>query len=74
MLHVRKIYLQGRSCHYLVQRSSERVLFCLGEHSTIEKAIKYWLDREEAAKEATSKEYAGSVIHTLVQYLSMRHR
>lgn len=74
MVHIRKIYVQGRPCHYLVQRRSGRVLFCLGEHSSIKKAIEYWLAREEAAKEETGREYASSVVLTLSQYLSMGHR
>lgn len=74
MLHIRTTYARGKPCHYLVQCSSGRVLFCLGEHSTIKKAIEYWLAQEEAATKETSREYASSVVLTLSQYLSLVRR
>lgn len=74
MLHIRTTYKRGRPCHYLVQRSSGRVLFCLGEHSTIRKAIDYWLLQEETATKETSREHASTVVLTLSEYLSLLRR
>lgn len=73
-LYIRKILAHGRVCHYLVQRSSGRVLFRLGKYSSIEQAIEYWLIREEAAERDTRREYARSVVLTLRQYLSLGRR
>lgn len=76
MLQIRKTEEQGKPCHYLVDcynengRTRERVLFCLGECSTLEEAIEYWSVREMSAKSDISRQQASAAVRTLSEYLA----
>ena len=74
MLHIHKTYVQGVPCHYLVQsynlngKPRQRVLFRLGEYSTIEEALEYWRAEEVSATSQASKEHASDVVRKLSHY------
>jgi len=73
MQEIRRTFVKRQPHYFVVETfpanggNRQRILAHLGNHKTVEDALKHWQEREKTAKTGAGKDYAREMIEKLMR-------